>query len=145
MPATGAVSLGISCLVLRVVLGLIMIPHGMQKLFGAFGGPGLEGTAAFFATIGLTPGSFWAWVAALVEFGGGILLVVGLLTRVAAFLVAAQMAAAILKTHVPKFFVSEGGMEFPLALAAMAVSVLLLGAGPLSVDRSIGLERGGSR
>ena len=145
MPAPGSVSLGIGCVVLRVVLGLIVIPHGMQKLFGAFAGPGLEETAAFFATIGLTPGGFWAWVAALVEFGGGILLIIGLLTRAAAFLLAIQMSVAILKVHVPKFFVSEGGMEFALALAALAVGVLLLGAGPLSVDRSIGLERGGKR
>lgn len=145
MAAPGSVSLGIACVVLRVVLGLIMIPHGMQKLFGVFGGPGLEGTAAFFAKIGLTPGGFWAWVAALVEFGGGILLVIGFLTRVAAFFLAVQMCVAILKVHVPKFFASEGGMEFALALAAMAVAVVLLGGGPLSVDRSIGLEKGARR
>lgn len=143
MAAWGSGSLGVACLVLRLVLGLIMIPHGMQKLFGVFGGPGLAATAGFFAEIGLTPGGFWAWVAALVEFGGGILLIVGLLTRVAAFLLAVQMATAILKVHVPRFFVSEGGMEFALALTAMAVAVLLLGGGPLSLDRTIGLERGG--
>jgi len=145
VPAPGSVSLGIGCLVLRVVLGLIMIPHGMQKLFGVFGGPGLEGTAASFAKIGLAPGSFWAWVAALVEFGGGILLLIGLLARVAALFVAIEMCVAILKVHVPNFFVSEGGMEFALALAAMAVAVALLGGGPLSVDRSIGLEKGAKR
>lgn len=143
MAARGSVSVGAASLVLRLVLGLIMIPHGMQKLFGAFGGPGLEATARFFAKIGLTPGGFWAWVAALVEFGGGILLLLGLLTRVAAFLLAVEMATAILKVHAPKFFVEEGGMEYALARAALAVAVLLLGAGPLSVDRSIGLERGG--
>lgn len=145
MAAPGSVSLGIAALVLRVVLGLIMIPHGMQKLFGVFGGPGLDETAAFFAKIGLTPGGFWAWVAALVEFGGGILLVIGFLTRGAAFFLAVEMCVAILKVHVPKFFVSEGGMEFALALAAMAAAVVLLGGGPLSVDRSIGLEKGARR
>lgn len=145
MAAPGSVALGIAALVLRVVLGLIMIPHGMQKLFGVFGGPGLDETAAFFAKIGLTPGGFWAWVAALVEFGGGILLVIGFLTRGAAFFLAVQMCVAILKVHVPKFFVSEGGMEFALALAAMAAAVVLLGGGPLSVDRSIGLEKGARR
>lgn len=142
MPGT---AVGVASLVLRVVLGVIMIPHGMQKLFGAFNGPGLEGTAASFANLGLTPAGFWAWVAALVEFGGGLLLLAGFLTRLVGFLVAVQMATAVVKVHAPRFFVSEGGMEFVLALAAMGVCVLLLGAGPLSVDRSIGLERGWSR
>lgn len=142
MPAPGSAALGVACLVLRVVLGLIMILHGAQKLFGAFDGPGLDGTAAFFAQIGLIPGGFWAWVGALVELGGGILLLIGLLARVAAFFVAVQMCVAILKVHVPKFFVSEGGMEFALALAAMAVAVFLLGGGPLSLDRFMGLEKG---
>lgn len=145
MPARGSASLGIACLVLRLVLGLIMIPHGMQKLFGAFGGPGLAQTAASFSSIGLSPGGFWAWVVGLVEFGGGICLVVGFLTRLTAFLLAVQMAVAVLKVHVPKFFVSDGGMEFALALAAMAFAVALLGSGPLSVDRAIGLDRGGPR
>lgn len=142
MPGT---AVGVASLVLRVILGVIMIPHGMQKLFGAFNGPGLEGTAASFANLRLTPAGFWAWVAALVEFGGGLLLLAGFLTRLVGFLVAVQMATAVVKVHAPRFFVSEGGMEFVLALAAMGVCVLLLGAGPLSVDRSIGLERGGSR
>ena len=145
MSAPGSLTVAIACLVLRVVLGVIMIPHGMQKLFGAFGGPGLEKTAAFFSSVGLTPGSFWAWVAALVELGGGIFLVIGLLTRVAAFLVAVEMATAILKVHAPKFFVSGGGMEFALALAAVAASVLILGGGDFSVDRVFGLEGGRKR
>jgi len=143
MAARGPVSVSIACLVLRLSLGFIMIPHGMQKLFGAFGGPGLEDTASFLAKIGLTPGGFWAWVAVLVEFGGGIFLLVGFLTRVVAFLVATEMAVAILKVNAPRFFVSQGGMEFSLAVAVMAVAVVLLGSGPLSVDRAIGLERGG--
>lgn len=142
MPARGSVSVSIASLVLRVTLGLIMIPHGAQKLFGTFGGPGLGETAQLMARLGLTPGMLWAWVAGLVEFGGGILLLVGFLTRVIGFLIAAQMAAAVLKVHAPKFFVAEGGMEFALALAAVAVAVLLLGGGSLSVDRVIGLERG---
>ncbi len=145
MAAPGSVSLGGACLVLRLVLGLIMIPHGLQTLFGAFGGPGLAGTAGFLAKLGLAPGPVWAWVASLPEFGGGILLLIGLLTRVVAFLLAVEMLTAILKVHVPKFFVAEGGMESPLALAGLAVALLLLGGGPLSVDRAIGLERGGKR
>lgn len=134
--------IGIASLVLRVMLGLIMIPHGAQKLFGAFGGPGLGETAQLMAKLGLTPGMLWAWVTGLVEFGGGVFLLVGFLTRVTAFLIAVQMATAVLKVHAPKFFVEQGGMEFALALAAVAVAVLLLGGGSLSVDRAIGLERG---
>ncbi|MBI4610743.1 MAG: DoxX family protein [Candidatus Rokubacteria bacterium] len=143
MSSQRSASLGTACLVLRLVLGVIMVPHGMQKLFAAFGGPGLGPTADFFVKIGLVPGLFWAWVAGLVEFAGGICLVVGFLTRVAAFLVAVQMATAVLKVHVPGFFVDRGGMEFALALGALAVAVLLLGGGPLSVDRAIGIERKG--
>jgi putative oxidoreductase len=136
---------GIGLVVLRVTLGVIIVPHGMQKLFGLFGGGGIEGTAASFQRIGLLPAHFWAWVAALVEFGGGLFLIAGLLTRVAAFLLTAQMVTAIIKVHLSKFFVSDGGMEFALALAAMSLAVTLLGPGPLAADRVIGLEgrRGG--
>ena len=70
----------VALLALRVVLGVIFLAHGAQKLLGAFGGPGLKGTAAFFEQVGIKPGSVMAPLAALSEFGGGLLVLVGLLT-----------------------------------------------------------------
>ncbi len=122
-------------LVLRVVLGVIIAVHGSQKLFGWFEGPGLEGTVGFFTMLGIMPAFFWAWVVALVEFVGGILLILGLGVRVVAPLVAINMLVALLKVHLARgFFVGDGGYEFVLILIAVAVSLALTGAGKISLD-----------
>jgi len=122
-------------LVLRVALGLVMMGHGSQKLFGAFGGGGLSQTAGFFGQIGIVPGYFWAVVVAVVETFGGLLVLIGLLTRVAGLLIAITMFVAMVWVHLPNgFFLSNRGIEYTLVLFAAALALALTGPGTLSVD-----------
>jgi len=118
-----------------------MAAHGAQKLFGWFGGYGLSGTGQFFAeTLGLKPGVLMAALAGGTEFFGGLLLVIGLLTRPAAALIGFTMLVALLKVHGGAFFLSNGGMEYVLALLAMAVTLVITGGGKASVDSLIGKQ-----
>ena len=126
----------------RVVAGLFLVPHGAQKLFGWFGGYGLDATGGFFAqNLGLEPGIFWAGLVGGVEFFGGLLLAIGLLTRPAAVAVVILMAVAVLKVHlVNGFFMSDGGYEYALLWGLVALAIAFRGGGELSVDRAIGRE-----
>ena len=135
VPATGYAN---AALALRVPVGIIFAAHGAQKLFGWFGGYGLEGTGQFFGSIGLNPGYLMALLAGVAEFFGGWALIVGLLVRPAAASLAVAMLVAILSVHFNKgFFMDKGGYEYALALFAASVSLLFSGAGRLSVDRAI--------
>ena len=132
---------GLSYPLIRVAAGLILVPHGAQKLFGWFGGYGLEGTAGFFAqNLGLEPGMFFAVLVGATEFFGGLLLALGLLTRPAAAAIAVLMAVAI-TVHLPNgFFWTSGGYEYPLLWGLIALAIAFRGGGELSVDRKIGRE-----
>lgn len=125
-------------LTLRIVVGIIFIAHGAQKLFGIWGGGGLEGTGQFFASIGLTPGYLMALLAGVAEFFGGLALLVGLLVRPAAAVLAVTMLVAVFAVHVEHgFFMSNNGYEYSLALFAASVTLLFSGAGRLSVDAAL--------
>lgn len=129
---------GAGALALRIPVGLIFAAHGAQKLFGWFGGYGLEGTGGFFASVGLNPGYLLALLAGLAEFFGGLALVAGLLVRPAAAALAFAMLIAIFAVHWGQgFFAASGGYEFALALFAASLSLLFSGAGRFSVDRAI--------
>jgi putative oxidoreductase len=123
--------------ILRIALGGVLIPHGMQKLFGAFGGMGLTGNAALFDRLGYHPGMFWGTLVGCTEFIGGILLVIGLFTRFAAAAVVIFMIMAIHFTSAKGFFWSAGGMEYPILIGAVALYFLIRGAGPWSVDHKV--------
>lgn len=126
---------GFAPLALRLPISIIFIAHGSQKLFGWFGGYGLQGTGQWMASIGLEPGVLMAFLAGSGEFFGGLLILIGLLTRPAAAVLAFTMVVAILSTHISNgLFLSNGGYEFGLALLAAAVSLAISGAGKLSVD-----------
>lgn len=145
IPVMGAVYDGLTPLVyplVRVTAGLLLIPHGAQKLFGMFGGKGLAGTAQGFEQgLGLEPGLLFAVLAGVTEFFGGLLLVLGLLTRPAAAAVFCVMAYAVFVVHMPNgFFWSNGGYEYPLMWGLLAIAILIRGGGPLSLDRAIGRE-----
>lgn len=132
--------IAIGLLLLRLILGLVFLLHGAQKLFGVFGGHGLTGTTQFMNALGLHPAKWWATVAALGEFVGGLLLVLGLFTPLAALLVLAVMLVAILKVHVRKgFWNSQGGYEYNLVLSVLATVLGLVGAGVFSLDAVFGL------
>ena len=127
---------GLDALPLRVGAGVIFAAHGAQKLFGWFGGYGLEGTAGWMASIGLEPGLLMAALAGGAEFFGGLLLMVGLLVRPAALILAITMLVAIVTVHLPNgLFMSNNGYEFGLALLAASVGLVFRGAGSLSADR----------
>ncbi len=124
----------------RVTAGLCLVPHGSQKLFGAFGGGGLAGTAQFLESIGYVPGFAWALALATVEFFGGILLALGLFTRPVAAAVAVFMLVAVLH-HAPSgFFWSNGGIEYPLLWGVVALAFAIRGGGPYSLDARLGRE-----
>ena len=130
----------VGLLVLRVVLGVIFAAHGAQKLFGSFGGPGLEGTAGFHGQLGIKPPYLMAVLAGLAEFAGGILIAVGFLTPLAAVALILTMTVAVFTVHLKNgFFSMNGGYEFNLALAGMALTLLITGAGTLSLDAVLGI------
>lgn len=126
-------------LVVRVIIGILFIGHGAQKLFGWFGGPGLVGTAGWLGSIGLRPARFWALAGALSEFGGGLLFLLGLLNPLGALGISAAMLTAIITVHWHKgFWNSNGGIEFPLVNLATALGVALIGPGAYSLDAALG-------
>lgn len=128
-------SAGWGALALRVPIGIIFAAHGAQKLFGWFGGYGLQGTGAWMDSIGLAPGVLMAFLAGAAEFFGGLALILGLLTRPTAAALAFAMLIAIFSVHFQHgFFMSNNGYEFALALLAASVSLLFSGAGKVSVD-----------
>jgi putative oxidoreductase len=126
---------GLDTLPLRIGAGVIFAAHGAQKLFGWFGGYGLEGTAGWMASIGLEPGLLMAAMAGGAEFFGGLLLILGLLVRPAALVLVVTMVVAIVTVHLQNgLFMSNNGYEFGLALLVVSASLVFRGAGSLSAD-----------
>ena len=133
-------------LIVRFVVGLTLAAHGAQKLFGWFGGYGLDGTGQFMATLGFHPGRHHAALAGLTETGGGLLLALGLLTPLGAALVAAVMLVATITVHLKNgFFAASGGYEYNLVLAAAAVSLAFTGPGAFSIEAWLGYSFAGAR
>jgi putative oxidoreductase len=127
--------------IIRFFTGLILMPHGAQKLFGMFGGGGLSGTAGFFSKVGLEPAFFLATLVGCVEFIGGALLAIGLFTRFAAAAITIELLVAAFYVKMAKgFFVFNGGYEFELLWALVAFGIFLHGSGKYSVDAKIGKE-----
>ncbi len=126
---------GFSTLALRLPIAIIFIAHGAQKLFGLFGGYGLEGTGQWMESIGLAPGYAMALLAGSAEFFGGLALLIGLLVRPAALMLSITMVVAIFSVHFANgLFMTDNGYEFGLALLAASVSLMFSGAGKLSLD-----------
>tara|TARA_R110002049_G_scaffold165815_1_gene331700 strand:+ start:2236 stop:2724 length:489 start_codon:yes stop_codon:yes gene_type:complete len=133
-----ATDAGWATLALRIPVGIIFIAHGAQKLFGWFGGYGLQGTGQWLASIGLEPGTLMALLAGGAEFFGGLALILGLLVRPAAAVLAFAMLVAIFAVHIGNgLFMSNNGYEFGLALLAASVSLAISGAGRASLDKLI--------
>ncbi|WP_332401452.1 DoxX family protein [Vibrio metschnikovii] len=129
---------GYSTLALRIPIGVVFMAHGAQKLFGWFGGYGLEGTGQWMASIGLGPGMLMAFLAGSGEFFGGLAILLGILTRPAAAVLSVTMLVAIFAVHFEHgLFMSNGGYEFALALLAASVSLMMSGSGKLSIDQII--------
>ena len=126
-------------LVVRVVLGSILAAHGAQKLFGWFGGHGMAGTSGWLDSIGFKPARLHATVVGLAEFGGGVSLVLGLITPLGAAAVAGVMLVAVATVHWSNgFFNASGGYEFNLLIIATAIALAITGPGEVSIDRLAG-------
>ena len=128
----------LALLVLRLALGAVMIAHGWPKVFG-----GMHHHMDLVRHIGL-PG-WTAYLSAAAEFGGGILIVLGLLTRLAALAIVIDLLVAIFGVHLKNGFLGQGNYQFPLALAAIAFSLVFFGAGPIALDWLRGSAGGGRR
>lgn len=129
------VSMDVAILILRVVIGLLFIGHGAQKLFGWFGGSGPTGTANWLGSLGLNPSKLWAIVAGLGEFLGGLGLVLGLFTPLAAAAIIGAMLMAIIKVHWANgLWVTKGGFEYPLVNLVVAGYIALVGPGLYALD-----------
>jgi putative oxidoreductase len=128
-------------LILRLAFGGLLAGHGAQKLFGAFGGHGLQGTGKWFESMGYSPGERWALAAGSGEFGGGMLTALGFLHPVGPIATVAPMAVAWGRVHGGKpIWVTSGGGELPATNIAIALALALLGPGKLSVDGIFGIR-----
>jgi putative oxidoreductase len=118
-------------LAIRLTLGIVFIAHGMDKLFGTFGGGGLQATAEQFEQLGLQPANVMALMAGATEMGGGILVFLGLMTRLGGLMIASTMVVAIATVHGGNgLFARDNGFEYPLTALGAALSlVLCLAAG----------------
>ncbi|MDX3097056.1 DoxX family protein [Streptomyces sp. ME01-24h] len=136
MPNSRRKDLGL--LALRLGAGAVLVAHGSQKLFGWFGGHGLEGTGEAMESMGFRPGRHSALASGLAEAGGGTLLALGLATPAAGAAAAGGMAGAV-SVHLPAgFFSASGGFEYPAFLGFTAATIAIAGPGRYSLDHLTG-------
>jgi putative oxidoreductase len=128
-------------LILRLGIGLILAAHGAQKLFGWWGGPGMTNWALSVQRLRIRPATPWAWVAALSEFGGGLLLGLGLLSPLGSLAITGAMLVAIATVHLANgFWNGKRGYEFNLSLIVGAAAVAFTGPGTYSLDTALGIH-----
>jgi putative oxidoreductase len=131
----------LALLILRVVVGLLFIGHGTQKLFGWWGGHGLGGTAGFFESIGLRPGRLHATAAGLAETVGGLLIALGLVMPVGAALLTGVLVAAVLTVHIKNgIWNSDSGYEYHLVLVAALFALSAIGPAEWSLDNAFNID-----
>jgi putative oxidoreductase len=136
-----AATLGTGLLLARLILGVLMVAHGGQKLFGWLGGYGLAGTAGFFEQLGFRPGKLFAVTASVSEVVSGILIALGLFGPVGPALLLSVMIVAAVSVHWRNgLFAATNGIEVPLLYATGAVALALTGAGPFSLDAVFGID-----
>lgn len=120
----------------RLALGWIFIAHGGQKLFGLWGGSGLQGFAGSLETLGLKPAMFWALLAGGAEFLGGLMVLLGVFARWGALFILAVMAVAVATVHWKNgFFLSNSGYEYNVAIIGLALCILFAGSGRFSLKQ----------
>jgi putative oxidoreductase len=131
----------LALLVLRVVIGLLFIGHGTQKLFGWWGGYGIAGTAGFMESLNLRPGRLHAITAGVAETAGGLLIALGLVTPVGSALITAVMVTAIITVHFKNgLWNPDGGYEFLLTVVAAAFALSGVGPGEWSLDNAFNID-----
>ena len=131
----------VALLIIRLTVGGLLAGHGAQKLFGAFGGPGIQGTGGWLESMGLRPGQRWAGLAGLSEFGGGVLTALGFLNPIGPILALGSMLMATVKVHAGRpIWVTEGGAELPVTNMAVIGALVVAGPGRLSLDQVFGIR-----
>lgn len=136
-----SVAVSLAFLIVRAILGLGLMAHGAQKLFGWFGGGGIAGTGGFFEGIGFRPGKLFALMAGLGETIGGLLTLLGLGGAIGPVLIVLVMLVAIGAVHYNKgFFTSGGGWELPITNIAVALGIAFGGNGAYSLDNALGVN-----
>jgi putative oxidoreductase len=131
-------------LILRLVVGALFVGHGTQKLFGWFGGHGVQGTGQFYASSGFRPGVPFAVLGGLSETGGGVLLALGLLTPLGAAAIIGMMTTAAIAIHLKNgMWNTNGGMELPVVYATASATLAFVGPGRYSLDRALGWDLAG--
>ena len=134
----------VGLLLLRLIVGGLFMGHGAQKLFGSFGGYGLEGTGGFMRKLGYRPGRTMAGLAGLTEFACGTLLILGFLTPFAAAGIIGVMINAIISVHWRNGVWNErGGLEYPLVMSTAVAALAFVGPGDVSIDGAFNLELAG--
>ncbi|MGW2065476.1 DoxX family protein [Streptomyces sp. NBC_01544] len=150
-PASASARPGVSAadcglLLIRMTFGLLLAGHGAQKLFGLFGGDGLTATGAWFAATGYRPGKVYAVIAGTSEILGGLGLTLGLFTPLAAAAVIGVMINAMATvTAAHGLWTQDGGMEYNLCIAVVALGIAAIGPGRLALDRPFRWGKGGWR
>lgn len=134
-PSRWSVDVGLA--LIRVMVGVVFVFHGSQKLFGVFGGPGMEGFAGYVATLGVPAPTLAAWLAALAEFGGGLAFILGAGTRLAAVPLVITMLVAAFGVHGSAFSVQAQGMEYALTLGVASLGLAFTGPGRFSLDETV--------
>lgn len=132
----------VALLIVRLMLAAVFIIHGGQKLLGWMGGSGVKGTVEMVGKSGVLPAhrTALAWLAILSEFGGGVLVLLGLLTPLAASLIISVMLVAIKTVHFKNGWLNGNrGVEFNLSLVTLALALVLMGGGAISLDQVLGL------
>jgi len=122
---------------LRLGAGVVFTAHGLQKTLGLFGGPGIHGFAEMLSKLGFVPALGWAYVAACVELLGGIMVLLGLGTRIAASLLFINMVVAGITVHLSKgFFLQNGGFEYTFILGCLCLALVFLGTGKFGINKN---------
>jgi len=125
-------------LILRLGVGIMFVAHGLQMAFGLFGGPGIAGFSKMLSDLGFDPAMFWSYIASYTVLFGGIFLILGVQTRIAASLLLIFILTAAVKVHLSKgFFLSNGGFEYTFVIAAACLALILLGSGKHDIFSSM--------
>jgi putative oxidoreductase len=123
------------------VLGLTVAGHGAQKLFGWWGGSGMTGWTGAMTRMRIRPAAPWAWMSALAEFAGGLMVALGFLNPLGSFALAGSMLVAVILVHWPKgFWVGKGGFEYNLLILAAAAAIAIAGPGAYSLDAALRIQ-----
>ncbi len=126
--------MNMALLILRLGLGIIFFAHGAQKAFGLFSGPGINGFSGMLANLGFWPSIFWAYLAAYVEFLGGLFVILGIFPRISSGLILILIIVATAKVHLSKgLFLANGGFEYNLLITCVSAALVILGSGRFSL------------